>query len=40
MVNLTDWSRGKKGWWMGTRMGAGGGMNGKERGGKIWWKWE
>ena len=43
MVNLTDWSREKKGWWMGTGRGVGIGMNGREmvgEGGKIWWKWE
>lgn len=38
-----DWSREKKGWWMGVGMGEERGMNGRkgeERGGKIWWKWE
>lgn len=30
MVNLTDWSREREGWWMGTGMGVGIGMNGRK----------
>lgn len=43
MAKMTDWSRRRKGWWMGVGMGQEEGrMEGEkwERGGKIWWKWE
>ncbi len=39
MANLMDWSRKREGWWMGVGMGEEEG-EWKERGGKIWWKWE
>ena len=43
MAKMTDWNRERGGWWMGGEWGwkrSEQRRKRRERGGKIWWKWE